>query len=201
MAWVAGIRAAAVAAAFLTGAAATGAATLGEASMPGGAFGSAWNDLTTVGAGYDAISGTGNQNQFDNFRIDLPSGHRTLTFAFAAPAGIGWSYSAGGQILTSAQPVRWGWDGAYARSVQVDYHKPSQSFSLDLGDFQGGALYLALNFTHGSNLAYNVGIPGSALPTAPVTPAPAPVPLPAGVLLLGTGLAAIGGIRLRRRPA
>jgi hypothetical protein len=174
------------------------AATLDEAAMPGGAFGSAWNDLTTVAAGYDVISGTGSQNRFDNFVFTLPAGHQTLSFDFAAPAGYGYSYSAGGQILTSTEPFRWSWDGTSVHSIQVDYDKPQDSFTLDLGDFKGGALYLALDFTHGADLGYTIGVPGNALPAAP---APAPVPLPAGVLLLGSGLAALAALGRRRQPA
>jgi len=172
------------------------AATLTESSVSGGAFGGAWNSLTTVDAGFDAISGTGSQNQFDNFVFTLPAGHQTLSFDFTAPSSYDHSYSAGGQILYSTTPFRWGWDGAYAQNaIQMDYYKPKQSFTLDLADFAGGSLYLALNFTHG-NLAYNVAVPGNALAGGPT---PAPVPLPAGLVLLGTGIAALGGMAARRR--
>lgn len=179
---------------------AAGAATLNEADQPGGAFGSAWDKLTAVGKGYDIIAGTGSQNQFDNFVFDLPAGPQSLTFDFTAPKGYDYSLSAGGQILTSTTPFRWGWDGTYAGTMQVDYWKPSQSFTLDLGNFKGGSLYLALNFTHGSGLAYNISVPGNAALPGPVTP-PAPVPVPAGLVLLATGLAALGAVAARRRSA
>ena len=94
------------------------AATLTEASMAGGAFGSAWNNLTTVDVGYDAIAGTGNQNQYDNFVFSLPAGPQSLSFDFTAPSGYGDSYSAGGLILYSATPFRWGWDGTVADGVR-----------------------------------------------------------------------------------
>lgn len=175
---------------------AASAATLNEASLPGGAFGSSWNQLTAVATGYDAIAGTGNQNQYDNFLFTLPAGHQSLSFDFTAPTGIDESYSAGASILYSADPFRWGWDGTSAKTVRVDFYQPKQSFSLDLGDFKGGSLYLALNFTHGANLAYNIGVPGNAAAPAP---GPAPVPLPAGVGLIASGVAALLALGARRR--
>lgn len=200
MSFVSVFRVGVLAAAAMMTAVAAQATTLTEASVPGGAFGGAWNSLTTVGAGYEALSGSGNQNQYDNFLFtDLRAGRQTLTFDFTAPAGYDHSYSAGAAILTSVTPFRWGWDGAYAKTVQVDYYKPTQSFTLDLGDdFRGGSLYLALNFTHGANLAYRIGVPGNA-PAMPQTPSPAPVPLPAGFVLLGSGIAALGALGARRR--
>ncbi len=202
MSFGSGFRVSALAAGVMLTAVATQAATLTEASVPGAAFGAAWNSPTTVEAGYDAISGTGNQNQFDNFFFAaLPAGHQTLSFDFTAPSSHDYSYSAGATILTSLTPFRWGWDGTTAKTVQVDYYKPAQSFTLDLGDdFAGGGFYLALNFTHGANLAYNIGVPSNALP-AQSAPTPAPVPLPAGLVLLGTAVAALGAASTRRRRA
>ena len=159
----------------------------------GGAFGSAWNNLTTVDAGYDVIAGTGNQNQYDNF-VFLPSGPQSLSFDFAAPPGYGDSYSAGGRILYSATPFRWGWDGTVATGFDVNSLDPTRAFTLDLADFQGGSLYLALNFTYGSDLAYNIGVPGNACHGTP-----APIPLPAGALFIGTGIAALAALGARRR--
>ena len=178
-------------------AAAADAATLTETSMAGGAFGSAWNNLTTVDAGYDVIAGAGNQNQYDNFVFSLPSGHQSLSFDFAAPSGFGDSYSAGGLILYSATPFRWDWDGTVAAGFDVNSLDPTRAVTLDLADFQGGSLHLALNFTYGSDLAYSIGVPGNALPIQPGTPAP--IPLPAGALFIGTGIAALAALGARRR--
>ncbi len=170
---------------------AANAATLNEADMAGGAFGAAWNAPTAVGAGIDRITGTGGQNQYDNFVFTLPAGAQRLSFDFAAPAGAGQSYSAGGEILYSATPFRWGWDGArVATPIQVDYDKPQQSLALDLATDFVGTLYLALNFTHGADLSYTISAPRNA---------PAPVPLPAGLVLMGTAAAALGAVRLARR--
>lgn len=166
------------------------AATLNEADMAGGAFGASWSAPTKVDAGIDTIVGTGRQNQFDNFVFALPAGAQRLTFDFAAPKVAGHSYSAGGEILYSATPFRWGWDGARAGAIQVDYSKPQQSFALDLAKDFIGTLYLALNFTHGSDLSYSISAPSNA---------PAPVPLPAGLVLIGTAAAALGAVRLARR--
>lgn len=176
-------------------ASAAAAATLTESATAGGAFSGRWDSPTEVGSGYDLVSGTGSQNVFDNFVFSaLPSGAQKLSFSFAAPEQIGHSYSAGGAVLYSDRPFRWGWDGTTAKSVQVDYHTRSKTFDLDLGDGFSGKLYLALNFTHGSNLAYTIGVPSNAAPT-PV----APVPLPAGMTLIGTAAALLAGLGLRRR--
>lgn len=194
---VSGIRVSAFAAAAIMTAVAAEAATLTEASMAGGAFGSAWDSPTTVDAGYDVITGTGNQNQYDNFVFTLPAGHQSLSFDFSAPSGFGDSYSAGGAILYSATPFGWSWDGTVAAGFDVNSLAPARTFTLDLADFQGGSLYLALNFTYGSDLAYNIGVPGNALPIEPGTPAP--IPLPAGALFIGTGIAALTALGARRR--
>jgi hypothetical protein len=169
----------------------TGASTLNEADMPGGAFGASWNTPTTVGAGVTAITGTGNQNWFDNFVLTaLPAGAQTISLTFTAPAGIGWSYAAGGNILWATQPFRWGWDGTTLGTVHTDYYTRSRSIDLVLGPSFSGSLWLALNFTYGSNLAYTVGLPSNAV-VAPA-PTPAPVPLPAGLWLIGSALGIIG---------
>lgn len=186
----------ALVAAALAGGAAS-AATLTEAAVTGGAFSGRWDSPTEVGQGFETITGTGNQNAFDNFVFTgLPSGTQKLSLTFAAPEGIGYSYSAGGAVLYADDPFRWGWDGTSANSFQIDYHTRSRSYDLTLGDDFSGKLYLALNFTHGSNLAYTIGAPSNASPVAPV-------PLPAGAVLAGSGTALLAGLGLsrRRRPA
>lgn len=176
---------------------AASAATLNESAVAGGAFGNRWDRPTEVGAGYGAITGTGRQNAFDNFVFTgLRAGAQKLTLSFAAPGGIGYSYSAGASVLYADKPFRWGWDGTYASNVQVDYYNPGRTVALDLGDGFSGKLYLALNFTHGSDLAYTIGVPSNA-PSAV-----APVPLPGGALLIGSAAAVLGGLGfVRRRQA
>lgn len=175
------------------------AATLNESDVANGAFSSAWSKPTAVGRDVDVIQGVGAGNRYDIFALSLPTGAQRLTFDFTAPAGYGNSYSAGGEILTSEGPFRWDWDGKREGRVQVDVRNPSQTFTLDLADSFGGTLYLALAFTHGENLAYNITAPGNAVLSP--APGPAPVPLPAGVLLIGTAAAALAGVRFARRSA
>ena len=63
-----------------------------------------------------------------------------------------------------------------------------------LGDSFSGKLYLALNFTHGSDLAYTIGVPSNATPVTA-----SPVPVPGGVVLIGSAVAALAGLGLARR--
>ena len=189
-----GVRIAALAAGAVFCAVAANAATLNEATVPGGAFGPSWNNLTTVAAGYDTITGSGGQDQQDNFLFTLPTGHQTLTFDFTAPADAG-DYSAGGWVLYSTTPFQGDWDGVAAGQVDVNTFARRKDLTLDLPDFQGGSLYLALNFTYGSDLGYSISVPGNA------AVAPAPIPLPAGAALLATGVVALLGFGVRRRPA
>jgi hypothetical protein len=178
-----------------------GAATLNEWDVPGGAFGSAWNAPTAIGAGITTINGTGAGNQYDNFAFTaLPAGAQTLTMTFSAPPGSGWSYAAGGTILWSTQPFRWGWDGTTLSNVFVGFFTPSRTISLTLPASFGSTLYLALNFTFGTNLGYTIDVPSNAVAVPPSPQAPTPVPLPAGAALLAAALAALGvGARRARR--
>jgi hypothetical protein len=171
------------------------AATYAEADAPGGAYGSRWNAPTEIGNGFDAVTGTGSQNVFDNFVFTgLPSGAQTLRFTFTAPATAGYAYSAGGAILYDKQPFDYGWDGTYAANVQIDYWTPSRTYELALADSFTGRLFLSLNFTHGSELAYTIAVPSNAPSSSPSA-----VPLPAGAPLIAAGVAALAGLRLRRR--
>jgi hypothetical protein len=175
--------------------AAAEAATYVEADAPGGAFGARFDAPTAIGAGIEAISGTGAQNRFDNFVFTaLPDGAQTLSLRFTAPASIGWSYSAGGAILYATAPFRYGWDGRTAGSVQIDHSRRETTLDLALDDGFTGKLFLALNFTHGQNLSYTIAAPSNAIPSSP-----APVPLPAGALLIGTAAAALAALGLRGR--
>lgn len=170
------------------------AATLTESAQAGGAFSGLWNSPTQVGAGFDTVAGTGGQNAYDTFVFTaLPRGAQSLTLDFSAPAGLDSSYSAGGAILWSETPFRWGWDGQHAGTVQVDHGQPSQSLTLNLANSFGGTLYLALNFTHGRDLAYTLSAPSNG-----PAPAPAPVPLPAGVWLIGVAMATLGAVGWRK---
>jgi len=174
------------------------ASTIDEASQPGGAYSSLWSAPTPIGAGVTTITGTGNGGQFDNFVFTaLKAGSQSLTLDFAAPAGVGYSYAAGGTVLYSTQPFAWSWDGTTLGSIFTGYWSPSQSLTLALGPSFTGQLYLALNFTFGSNLGYSVNVPSNAL----ATPAPigANVPLPAGGMTLATVLGGLGVAGWRRR--
>jgi hypothetical protein len=183
-----------LAAATLAGGAA-GAATLTESATAGGAFSPRWDRPTEVARGFETIRGTGSGNVFDTFLLsDLPAGPQKLTLTFTAPDKIGYAYSAGGAVLHSGSAFRWGWDGTYAANFQIDYYHRSRSYDLNLGDSFSGKLYLALNFTHGTDLAYTIAVPSNASPTTP-----SPVPLPGGAALMAGAVAALGALGLARR--
>lgn len=169
------------------------AATISEPGQPGGDFGNAWNAPTVIGNGFDLVQGTGGANNHDILAFTgLAPGAQTVTLDFAAPAGIDWSYAAGGSVLYSTQPFQWAWDGASAGNVSIGYANPAQSLSLALGPSFGGTLYLGLYFTYGQNLGYTISLPGNAAP-------PPAVPLPASAWLLGAALAAGAAARRARR--
>ena len=179
----------------LVTAGAASAATLTESAMAGGTFSGSWSSPTEVVRGFESITGTGSQNAFDNFVFTgLPSGAQKLTLTFTAPEGIGYSYSAGGAVLHDSQAFDYGWDGTYGANVQVDYYSRSRSYEIALGDTFSGKLYLALNFTPGSGLAYTIGVPTNATPVTA-----SPVPLPAGAVLMGSAAAALAGLGFARR--
>ncbi len=153
-----------VASAVATGAAAT---TLTEAQLPGSEFSGDWRAPTVVAAGIDRIAGTGGLHSDDYFLlIALPSGAQSLVFDFEAPAGIGYSYSAGGTVLFDTKPFAYEWAGTWAATVQLDHNRRRQSVRLTLPDTFRGRLFVALNFTHGEEIAYSVSVPSNAVITA-----------------------------------
>jgi hypothetical protein len=174
-----------------------GATTVREADLPGGAFGSSYLHPTEIGAGIDRVTGIGSQNVFDTLLFTgLPSGAQQIRIDFEAPTGYGYSYSAGGVVFYGTTLAnQWDWSKP-SRQVQVGYHTPAQSIVLDLLDTFSGNLFVALNFTHGTNLAYTVSAPSNAGPATPSA-----VPLPAGLLLIGTAMGGLGLAGLRRRRA
>lgn len=168
------------------------ASTISESHVAGGAFSPSWFEPTVIGAGVTSVTGTGAGGAFDNLVFtDLPQ-DATLTFTFAAPEGIGYSYAAGGTILFSTSPFRYGWDGTTLASFGVGYWQPGHTFALDLDDTVAGPLYLALNFTYGSDLAYSIDVASDLSSVAAV-------PLPATSVLFGTLLGVLGLTAVSRR--
>jgi hypothetical protein len=172
------------------------AVTLHEADLPGGAFSGQWNAPSVLAADILSVSGTGASGHNDFFVFTgLPAGAQTLTFTFAAPDGIGYSYSAGGAIRVSSAPFRWGWDGADAGTFGTGFWAPTATVQLPLGEAFAGPLYVGLYFTHGSDLAYAISTDAAA-----VSP-PSVVPLPGAGLMLLSALVGAGVIAARRRAA
>jgi len=207
------------------------AVALNEADLPAPGFSSLWSAPTAIASGYDRIEGTGAGGDFDTLAFSgMTPGAQTLSFLFEAPEAVDRSYSAGGAVLWSEDPFRWGWDGTrLSPDVQVEYDtgrgargaggdrmtrgaarvslRPRpQTLTLDLPETFAGALFLALNFTHGADLAWSLTVPGNASATllgpefeASVSEPAAAVPLPAAGLLLGGALLGMGLLRRRAR--
>lgn len=175
------------------------AVTINEGSFTGGDFGDSYKAVTLIGNGYDTITATmegTKKNNNDLFAFtSLAPGAQTITFSFAAPAGVGYSFASGGSIYYSTQPFRWDWDGTFAGSFSLGYHNQTGTVSIPLASNFSGAIYLAV-YGWGSSIGYTVSAPGNA----PVNPVPLPAP---AFLLAGAvaGLAALGRRRARRAAA
>jgi hypothetical protein len=176
------------------------AATMHEGDVAGGSFSKSFAAPTVLGAGVTGVTGTGAQGAHDFFVFKLPAGAQTLTFAFAAPEGIRPSYSAGGTIMTSTAPFRWGWDGTRAGAFQLDRRTPAVTQRLTLDAGFAGTLHVALYFTHGRDIAYSVRSDANRAAPPPVAPPVSVVPLPGAGALMLTALG-MAGIAARRRRA
>lgn len=165
------------------------AATVSEADLAGGEFSSNFAAPTVIASGVEAVTGTGAGNAFDLLYFSgLDAGAQTVSLSFAAPASIGYSYSAGGSILYSETPFAYAWDGTTAGTFHLGYGSETASLDVNLPNTFAGDLYLGLYFTYGSDIAYNVSLPTTAA-----------VPLPAGGLLLGSLVLGAGLFGLRRK--
>jgi hypothetical protein len=149
--------------------------TLSEADLPGGEFSAEYRSPTRVPPGVDRISGTGGVGSDDYLVFDLPAGAQTIRLEFRAPEAIGYSYSAGGVVLFDTAAFAYEWAGTQLlEPVRLDHRRRWQSMTITLPESFGGRLYLALNFTHGEDIAYAVSVPANvpvltpALISAPV---------------------------------
>ena len=171
------------------------AVTVTEADV--GEFSSDWSAPTVLGPGVTSVIGTGAGNQFDIlFLSGLATGAQTLSFSFEGPSGADYSYSAGGSIRYSETPFQWGWDGQNGGDFATTYYDLNDSLEIMLGDAFGGELYLAMYFTHGTDLAYNFS---SNKPASTPAAEASAVPVPAAGLMLGGALALFGAAAARRR--
>jgi hypothetical protein len=185
--------------AMLLAAAPAGARVLSEAEVSGG-FSDRHDAPTPVAPEVSRLEGTGAGGDADVFLIEAAS-PGALVLEIAAPEGIGWSYSAGGQATWREEPFRWGWDGeALGSAFQLGRETPTARRVLELPEGFAGPLHLALWFTHGADMRYAIDLPAAAgAEAAPQAGgADAAVPLPGALPLLGAALAGAGLLRLRR---
>lgn len=131
------------------------ATTLSEAELPGGEFSGDFRAPTRIPARVSQISGTGGVGSDDYLILDLAPGAQTVALEFRAPEGIGYSYSAGGVILFDTVAFAYEWAGTQlSEPIRLDHRRRQQTMTIPLPESFGGRLFLALNFTHGEDIAY-----------------------------------------------
>lgn len=199
-------------------------------------FSSSWTAPTAVGSGITGIAGSGSSGKTSNERFDtfqfsgLTPGATSIVFNFSLAPGynLGNYANGGGSIYYSYVPFT----GAYyvdqgngkvlgshnllASNFDVTHNpwqtetntnRGSSSYILNLGDDFTGNLYLALDFTYGNQVNYNISSPSWASGSTPVARQPdlaiivpeATMPLPATVWLFLAGLLTLAGRKVVAR--
>lgn len=191
------------------------AATLHEGA---GNFSNNWTTPTVLASGTKSVTGTGAPDggraadRFDVFQFSgLAPGATSVVFDFSltGPLRPHRYAGGGGSIYYSFLPFSGAYysnqeDGAisaahdlFGGNFSATYdpwaiagsNRGASSFSLDLGDDFAGDLFLALDFTYGAQISYDIQSP--SWDTASSDALPSAVPLPASVLML---IAAISGV-------
>ena len=148
--------------------------TLREADLPGREFSGDYRTPTRIHAGVGRVSGTGGVGSDDYLLLDLAPGAQSIALEFRAPETVGYSYSAGGVVLYDTQAFAYEWAGTQLPvPIRLDHRRRQQSMTITLPETFGGRLFLALNFTHGEDIAYAISMPAT-LPALTVVQAPAP---------------------------
>jgi uncharacterized repeat protein (TIGR01451 family) len=144
---------------------------LDEAAQPGGSFSNDFAAPTPVPGGTIAVVGTGTPNQHDFLVFEgLLPGAQTITLTLAPEGGAAPGRNAGGEVYFKHAPFAYEWDGTHAGQFRVNYGRPTDTIeiALDAG-FAGGRLYLALYYTHGERVTYQIAAPGNVALPAPVS--------------------------------
>lgn len=146
---------------------APGASVFLESDVPSGAFSEDFANPTPVPPGNDLVAGTGQANAHDMLVLtDLPIGAQTLQLDFCYPDGSPANFWAGGSVYFKTSPFDWNWNGTPAGNFALAPSTPTDSVTIDLGSDFEGTLYLALYFTYGSEIAWNLGLPAGTSPAA-----------------------------------
>lgn len=138
------------------------ATAFNEADLPGREFSADYRAPTRVPAGVDRVIGTGSIGSDDYLRFDLAPGAQRVVLEFHAPEAVDYSYSAGGVVLFDTRAFAFEWAGTQLPvPIRLDHRRRQQSMTITLPESFGGRLFLALNFTHGEDIAYALSITGN----------------------------------------
>lgn len=164
---------------------------LDEAAQPGGSFSGDFAAPTPVRQDQTAVVGTGTQNAHDFLRFEaLRPGAQTLTVTINRDPSITQGGSSGGEVYFSETAFLYAWDGTSAGRFRVNRGRPSATIEIALSDgFAGGQLDVALYFTDGRPVIYEI-----AAPTNDYEP---PLPPPPGAGVFGPGDAPGGAFSTR----
>ncbi|QDY68597.1 hypothetical protein [Qingshengfaniella alkalisoli] len=174
------------------------AATLNEADLASRQVSSDWSRPSEIVDGYDQFIGYGygHGNEYLYFS-GLRAGAQQVKLTLALPEGVNDQWSTM-NLNYKTTPFQYsGFEGATPGQFQLNPNTTREtSYTISLGDEFSGALYLALHFNNGP-MTYFIEAPGNTgfQPQPPTTP----VPLPAGVLLLGSAVAGLGGATALKR--
>ncbi|MEM8790296.1 MAG: hypothetical protein AAGE80_01665 [Pseudomonadota bacterium] len=172
-----------------------GAVTFNEADpalVPGGDFSNDFANPTVIGPGFDSSTSARGVNDPADFFVftAFPPGEQTISFLFEPETPVGpteFGFNAGGELLVGFEPFTGPFNGTSLGNFQLTFNSLSaETEFLTPIDFEG-TLFIAFNFTNGTNISLSVQGPPATI-----------IPLPPGLLLLLMGLLGLGAIRRRR---
>lgn len=155
---------------------------LDEAAQPGGSFSAEFAAPTPVPESYTTVIGSGTPNDHDFLVFEaLRPGAQTLTLTIERDPASEQVRSSGGEVYFKQDAFGYAWDGIEAGKFRVNYGRPTATVEITLDSgFAGGRLYLAIYYTDGPRVLFEI-----AAPTNDSLPPPPPPPPPPGPGVFG----------------